>query len=466
MSALDTTPAGGKTAVTEKISFREKLGFCAFSGSNNIVYQFKNLYFLFFLTNVVKINVFWAGTIFTIGMIWDAVNDPLIGYFAVNRKFKNGESVRPFALWHSIPWAATVVLLFTDFGASEIVSIIISLAVYLAFEVFNTFVGIPYNSMAGLATNRDSDRRSINVFRNLGGCIGSAVGAVACMPLLKIFGALDKSGNLRPDTASYGFFMVAVIMGFIIVAGSFTHFFTTRERVRQISEETARMSVGTVLGMLFRCKSWLLNTVYIICYMVINMLLMTCLTYYATYVLGSTAAAMPLQAVYLAAYLLTSFVVGTVDRTLGRRKTMMLGAAIAIAGKIWFIIDPAAPGSIYLNAVTVGIAVTFAFVLFNTNRNNIVDIIEADTGRRIDSMIASADNLASKLAVAGATQLLAVLLSNAGYDANLTAQPAAAIGVINFMLGWAPGIVSVVMLVSAYLLPIEKEYERVSHLRQ
>ena len=89
--------------------------------------------------------------------------------------------------------------------------------------------------------------------------------------------------------------------------------------------------------------------------MVINMLLMTCLTYYATYVLGSTAAATLLQAAYLAAYLLTSFVVGAVDKKLGRRKTMMLGAGIAIAGKIWFIIAPAAPGSIYLNAVTVGI---------------------------------------------------------------------------------------------------------------
>jgi GPH family glycoside/pentoside/hexuronide:cation symporter len=454
-AATDTRPE------TAKIGFGEKLGFCAFSGSNNIVYQFKSLYFLFFLTNVVKINVFWAGTIFTAGMIWDAVNDPLIGYFAVNRVFKNGERVRPFALWHSIPWAAMMVLLFTDFGASQAVSVVVSLIVYIAFEVFNTFVGIPYNSMAGLATNRDADRRSINVFRNLGGCIGSAVGAVACMPLLKVFGALDGKGNLMADSASRGFFMVAVVMGIIIVGGSLTHYFTTKERVHQISDKTEHLSIRAVVGMLFRCRSWIFNTIYIICYMVINMLLMTCLTYYATYVLGSTAAATPLQAVYLASYLLTSFIVGPVDKKLGRRKTMMLGALIAIAGKIWFIVDPAAPGSIYLNAVTVGIAVTFAFVLFNTNRNNIVDIIEADTGRRIDSMIATADNLAAKLAVAGATQLLAVLLATAGYDAHLAAQPAAAINVINFMLGWAPGIVSVIMLASAYFLPIEKEYGKV-----
>lgn len=452
---------------TKGIGFVEKFGFCAFSGSNNIVYQFKNLYYLFFLTNVIKLDVFWAGTIFTIGMLWDALNDPLIGYLAVNRKFKSGESVRPFALWYSIPWAATVVLLFTDFGAPDTIAILLSLLIYLAFEVFNTLVAIPYNSMAGLASDRDGDRRSINVFRNLGGCIGSAVGAVACLPLLKAFGALDATGNLVPGSASRGFVMVAIVMGAIVVSGSFTHFFTTKERVRQVSEESVHMSLRQILGMLFRCRSWVYNTVYIVCYMVINMLLMTCLTYYATYVLGSTAAATPIQAAYLGAYLLTSFVVGAIDKRLGRRRTMMLGALIAILGKLWFIADPAAPGSIYLNAATVGVAVTFAFVLFNTNRNNIVDIIEADTGRRIDSMIASADNLASKLAVAAATQLLAVFLSGAGFNANLAVQPAAAIGVINIMLGWVPAVFSAIMIVSAFLLPIEKDVHRVQEkLRQ
>ena len=120
MSTLETGTASGSAVEIKKIKFGEKLGFCAFSGSNNIVYQFKSLYYLFFLTNVLKINVFWAGTIFTIGIIWDAVNDPLIGYFAVNRRFKNGERVRPFALWHSIPWAAMMVLLFTNFGAGQV----------------------------------------------------------------------------------------------------------------------------------------------------------------------------------------------------------------------------------------------------------------------------------------------------------------------------------------------------------
>ncbi|MDR2620865.1 MAG: MFS transporter, partial [Propionibacteriaceae bacterium] len=442
----------------QKIKFGEKMGFLAFSSSNNIVYQFKSIYYLFFLTNVLRIDVAWAGMILTLGTIWDAVNDPLIGYWAVNRRFKNGDAVRPFALWHSIPWAVTVVLIFTDFDVSQAVASALALAFYILFEVFNTTVGLPYNSMGGLATDSDSERRSINAFRNLGGCVGSAIGAVACLPLLKLFGALDASGNLSATGAPRGFIIVASIMGSIVIVGSFVHYFTTQERVKQISDETGHIPIQRVFSMLIGCRSWWFNTAYIICYGVINLLLMSSLTYYATYVLGSTAAATLIQAAYLVASVGTSFIVGAIDQKLGRRKTMMLAAIIAIVGKVWFIIQPASIGAIYVNAVTVGVSVAFAFILFNTNRNNMVDIIEAKDGRRIDSLIATTDNLASKLAVAGATLLFTQLLENAGYNADLAAQPAAAITVIDNMLGWAPGIASLIMLVVAFFIPIEQEY--------
>ena len=81
-----------------RLKFPEKFGFFTFSTASNVVYQFKSLYYLFFLTNVLKIDVLAAGLILTIGTIWDAINDPLIGFWSVNHKFKNGERCRPFAL--------------------------------------------------------------------------------------------------------------------------------------------------------------------------------------------------------------------------------------------------------------------------------------------------------------------------------------------------------------------------------
>ena len=443
-----------------RTKFSEKVGFCTFSTASNVVYQFKSIYYLFFLTNVLKIDILIAGTILTIGTIWDAINDPLIGFWAVNHKFKNGERVRPLAIWFAIPWAISVVLLFTNFGLQNRAAIVVALIVYLFFELFNTFVGIPYNSMGSLATNLDADRRSINVYRNLGGALGAGIGAVACLPLLKLFGAMDQKGNLIDSMSSRGFLLTACVMGAVCIIGCIAHYVTTKERVKPIAEDDEKLSAKTVFTMLFRCKSWVLNMLYIICYGVINLLLMSCITYYATYVIGSTAAATAIQAAYLAAALGSSFLVSAIDRLLGRKRTMLLAAAIFILGKIWFVINPFSLGAIYVNAISVGIAITITFVMFNTNRNNIVDIIEWQSGRRLDSLVSTADNLASKLAVAGATQLVAVALSVNGFDAKLTAQPVAAIHTINAILGWIPMLVAAVMMVVIFFLKIEEDTKK------
>lgn len=139
---------------------------------------------------------------------------------------------------------------------------------------------------------------------------------------------------------------------------------------------------------------------------------------------------------------------------------MLFAAALFILGKIWFVINPFSIGAIYVNAITVGIAITITFVMFNTNRNNIVDIIEWQSGRRLDSMVSTADNLASKLAVAGATQLVAVALSVNGFDANLKTQPAGAIHTINAILGWIPMLVAAVMMVVIFFLNIEDDTKK------
>ena len=449
----DTNKNVAGTSVIKPIKAVEKIGFGTFSTASNVVYQFKSLYYLLFLTNVIGINVVHAGMIIAIGTVWDAINDPMVGYWAVNHTFKNGEKCRPFALWCAVPWAIIVV--------------------YLVFELFNTFVAIPYNSMGGLATNRDADRRAINVARNLGGCLGSGIGAVACLPLVKLFGGLDAKGNIISaaceegtflssffsSQSARGFFFAALVMGVVCIIGSFAHYFTTEERVKQEVEDESHLPFLTIVKILFGCRSWVFNMLYIICYGVVNMLIMSTINYYATYVMGSTGAATVIMAVYLIVAIAATILTVPLDKALGRKNMMIFAAAIMVVGKLWFIIAPYSTGAIYLNAVTFAIGITVAFVMFNTNRNNIADLVEWQSGRRIDSMVSTVDNLASKLATAGASILMTSALGMAGFDAQLDAQPATAIGAINALLGWIPLVISAIMLVVAFFFDIDKEMD-------
>lgn len=443
-----------------KIGFLEKLGFATFSTASNVVFNFKDLFYLFFLTNVMGIQIGHAGIITALGIVWDAVNDPLVGLWAVNHRFKNGEKCRPFALWCALPWAVTVVLMFTCFDVSYGMKLAIALCIYFLFELFNTFAAIPYNSMGSLATNRDSDRRAINVARNLGGCLGSAIGAVAMYPLLNLFGGLDEGGNIIPgDPGRNAFFRAAVVMGAVCILGSFAHYFTTRERVKQESQDESKIRILEAFKMLLACRSWVMNTLYILCYGTLNLLIMSTINYYATYVIGSSSAATIIMALYLVVSVIFSVLSIPIDKKLGRRRTMISTGVVYFLGKIWFVLDPYSMGAILVNALSVAYSMTLSFVLFNTNRNNIADLVEWKNNRRIDSLVCTCDNLASKLSKAGANLLMTGALSAAGFNAELTVQPQSAINTINSLLGWVPMLIGIVMLVIVYFHPIEEEME-------
>ena len=446
--------------IMERLKLKEKVGFGSFSAASNIVYQFKSLYYLFFLTEVLRIPMGTAGTILALGIVWDAINDPLVGYFAVNHRFKNGERVRPFALYSAVPWALTVVLIFTNFQAAQTVKIVIAAAGYFLFELLYTATDIPYNCMAGLATNVDEDRRSINVHRNIGSCVGTAIGAVACFPLLNLFGGLDDNGNLDPQTGSRGFFLTACVMAAVCIFGCLIHYFTTKERVVPQNEEEEHVGLLHVFKVLYTYKPFVLNTVYILFYGIINLSLLTCLTYYCTYVRGSADDVTLLEALYLVASLVSTLFVSKIDEAIGRKKTMLLGGVFFVIGKIWFIIDPLSTPALYVNCVTTGIAVAITFVMFNTNRNNLSDLVEWREGRRMDGMIGTADNLSTKLGEALAAQLLTNMLARAGYNADLAVQPDAAIDAINAMLGLVPAFFGALIIVVVLFLNIDTEMEK------
>ena len=440
------------------IGFAEKLGFGTFSTASNVVFNFKDLFYLFFLTNVMGLKIAHAGIITAVGILWDAINDPLVGYWAVNHRFKNGEMCRPFALWCAVPWAVTTVLMFTCFDVAYALKFHICIAIYFLFELFNTFAAIPYNSMGSLATNRDADRRAINVARNLGGCVGSAIGSLALYPLLGLFGGLDANGNvLKNADGQHAFFCAAIVMGCVCIAGAFAHYFTTKERVKQESEDNSKISFLAAAKMLLSCRAWVVNMFYIICYGMLNLLVMSTVNYYATYVLGSGSAATPILAVFLVTSVVATLCASPIDRKLGRRKTMILSAMIHILGKIWFVLNPYSMGGIYSNGIAVAFSMALAFVCFNTNRNNIADLVEWKNGRRIDSLVSTCDNLASKLAKAGANLLMTGVLASAGFNADLPTQPPAAIDTICALLGWVPMLVAALMLVIVFFHPIEKD---------
>ena len=440
------------------VKLPEKLGYMAYSTSANIVFNFKSLYYLIFLTNVLQIPVLTAGTMMTLGTIWDVTNDPIIGVFAGNVKFKSKEKIRPYLLVIAIPWALGLVLLFTDFNLTQTLAVIVSLLIFFFYEIANTFRGIVYNGLGALASDNDDDRKSINAFRSLGACLGSGIGAVAVTPIVRLFGGLQEKNAIIGKGDARALFLTALVMGALCVFGCLVHYFTSKERVQEKEEHDDSVSIKDTYKMLFKCKSWVWNMLYIMGYGICNTLIMSAINYYAAYILGSSSKATPILAAYLVVSIIMSLLTPKIDTLLGRKKTMYLGVISQIAGKVIFMLNPTNEIFIYINAISVGFGATITFIMLNQNRNNISDVVEIQNHRRLDAMVSTGDNLASKLAEALVTQLMAFALAAAGFNEALKInQTVATKNVICGLLGLVPCIVLVGMLITIRFLDIEKE---------
>ena len=440
------------------VKLPEKLGYMAYSTSANIVFNFKSLYYLIFLTNVLQIPVLTAGTMMTLGTIWDVTNDPIIGVFAGNVKFRSKEKIRPYLLVIAIPWALGLVLLFTDFNLTQTLAVIVSLLIFFFYEIANTFRGIVYNGLGALASDNDDDRKSINAFRSLGACLGSGIGAVAVTPIVRLFGGLQEKNAIIGKGDARALFLTALVMGGLCVFGCLVHYFTSKERVQEKEEHDDSVSIKDTYKMLFKCKSWVWNMLYIMGYGICNTLIMSAINYYAAYILGSSSKATPILAAYLVVSIIMSLLTPKVDTLLGRKKTMYLGVISQIAGKVIFMLNPTNEIFIYINAISVGFGATITFIMLNQNRNNISDVVEIQNHRRLDAMVSTGDNLASKLAEALVTQLMAFALAAAGFNEALKInQTVATKNVICGLLGLVPCIVLVGMLITIRFLDIEKE---------
>ena len=93
------------------LSLKVRLGYGIGDTAICLYWSGVGLYLLYFYTDVVGISPELAGTIYLIGMMWDALTDPYMGYIAERTRTRWGV-YRPYLLFGNIPLALSFILLF------------------------------------------------------------------------------------------------------------------------------------------------------------------------------------------------------------------------------------------------------------------------------------------------------------------------------------------------------------------
>ena len=419
---------------TDKTTIRlpEKLGYATISVADNLLSSFKATFLLFFGTNVLGVSPALMGILSSIVLIWDAINDPLMAYYADTHPNRKGDRCKQY-LWAGIPLGIVLSLMFTKFTQNAVISAIILFVLMILYDLFATMYRMPFFTMMILVSPHEKDRISVNQWHFLGTSIGTAMGALVMWPLVRRFGGVDEAGNLI--NAEKGFFVGAVIVAATLIFFCLYHYFTTKERVRA-EQGTAEIPFLEACKILFRNMKFRRNC---FTYFFINLIPSAIVTYglyYATYVIRQPAMLTLLNAAYMLVSMIAVVFSGKLVKKLGRNKSMSLGAFALIVSEVFFIVMARQ----LVGGMVLVVVAGFSFSLFNISnsmyRAEIADEIEQTEGRRVDSMISNVTSFAVKCSGSLVTLMFGWILEFSGYDANLDVQPESAVNGIIFILGW------------------------------
>ena len=150
------------------------------------------LYLLYFYTDIIGITPLLAGWIYALGIAWDAVTDPFMGYLAERTRTKMG-SYRPYIFYGAIPLALSFVLLFwvPPFEGTQL--FIFLLIANLIHRTCFTIVSVPYSSLTARITDDSDERTKLTTARMIGASFGTLTISALGFPIVLWFGGGEEA---------------------------------------------------------------------------------------------------------------------------------------------------------------------------------------------------------------------------------------------------------------------------------
>jgi GPH family glycoside/pentoside/hexuronide:cation symporter len=132
----------------EKVSGRMRVAFAFGEIGDNIALNIFNFLLFIFYFTVVKVPVLWLSAGMVLWSVWNAINDPLIGYLSDRTKTKRGRRV-PWMMVATIPLAILMILLFTPpVGLnSDIANFLYFMIILMLFDTVYTAFNLNYNAL-------------------------------------------------------------------------------------------------------------------------------------------------------------------------------------------------------------------------------------------------------------------------------------------------------------------------------
>ena len=407
------------------------------------------LYLLYFYTDVVGITPLLAGWIYALGIAWDAITDPFMGYLAERTRSKMG-SYRPYIFYGAIPLALSFVLLFWVPPFEGLLLFVFLLTVNLLHRTCFTIVSVPYSSLTARITDDSDERTKLTTARMIGASFGTLSVSALGFPIVLWFGGGDEA---------IGFIFFGMICGLtaILVLSITVRFVKEREfnfsptQIPSFSKVAKSVSqnypfwivFGSILILGSTSIMFNNNLIYFVKYSLD-------LHEYQGLILGVSSGA-ALLAIPFWAYAALK---------IGKRNSWMAAMALLLVGFLVFYFYPITSLNELLFVLGfIGIGNGATGVLFWSMLPDTIEYGEWKTGVRTESSLYGFMTFAQKGAIAFAAILLGMVLTQIGFEPNQI-QSEETLSGLKFIMTWIPltGIFISFILVSFY--PIDKSFHQ------
>ena len=407
------------------------------------------LYLLYFYTDVVGITPLLAGWIYALGIAWDAITDPFMGYFAERTRTKMG-SYRPYIFYGAIPLAFSFVLLFWVPPLEGSTLFIFLLTVNLLHRTCFTIVSVPYSSLTARITDDSDERTKLTTARMIGASFGTLSVSALGFPIILWFGAGDEA---------LGFIFLGMVCGLTaILILSIT--------VRFVKERKFKFSPAEIPSFSRVAKSVAKNYPF---WIVFGSIL----------ILGSTSIMFNNNLIYFVKYSLylheyQGLILGVSSGTallaipfwayaalkIGKRNSWMAAMALLLVGFLVFYFYPITSlNELLLVLGFIGIGNGATGVLFWSMLPDTIEYGEWKTKVRTESSLYGFMTFAQKGAIAFAAILLGMALTQIGFTPN-EVQSDETLAELKFIMTWIPLTGILISFVLVYFYPIDKSFHQ------
>jgi GPH family glycoside/pentoside/hexuronide:cation symporter len=418
---------------------------------------------------VVGLDARLASIAALIGIVWDAINDPLIGILTDRMRSRWGRR-RPFLLFFAIPFGASFLLLW--WAPPWHSQIALAATVTLAFmisDTFETLVGVPFASLLPELSPDYDERTTLTSFRIFFNLLASLVTAVAAP-------AIIDSALSAGLTQQQGYLIVAGIFGGLAAVPFLLIFAVVRERYGAIDRPqeitTFQQTVRTAWANIpfrFATLIYMLNW---ITFDLVALVLPFYLLYwiaqgnmlFSVTLLGIT---LPLESAVFALLLITATAVLPfwlwLSQRLGKHFAYIIGMIFWAAVQIGiFLVRPGQITLVLWMAFLAGLSVSAAHVLPDAMFPDVIEWDELRTGRRQEGIYYGVKNFIRKLTGALAIFLALQVLGWFGYrtppeGAKIFMQSPVTLTAIRLLIGPVGAVLLFSAVITTWFYPLTRE---------